>query len=223
MGQTVSGFVTSNGAAIDVDIGFIPDYVELYNFDAGATANLGLKWFRCLADDPETAAHGRYGIAIADGGDITFAAAATNGIIPYDGAKTPRVRIPAPDGDGMVTALVDSDFVAGDTKPTARSTSVVGTIYRPSTHNGYVYECTTSTTTLGTEPTWPTTPGESVTDDASNTFICREEDIINEGGLGFEIGASLAATADDVIVFKAEKHLRSDDMGDAATTDPVTF
>jgi hypothetical protein len=39
-----------------------------------------------------------------------------------------------------------------------------GDYVKPSTRNGYVYKCTTAGTTAGTEPTWPTTPGNTVTD-----------------------------------------------------------
>ncbi len=232
----VSGFVVSNGAAINVDIGFIPDYVELYNFDADATANLGLKWFRCLADDPETAAHGRYGVAIADGGDITYAAAAANGIIPYDEGKRLQVLLPDPKtgklikvrlgvtADSIIYAVDYNPLTNYNTNGVIRALTVTGTLIRPTVHNGCVYELKYKTAgAAGAEPTWSTVPGEETTDTIGNIWICREENIAKGGGLGFTIGSSLAATADDVIVFKAEKHIRSEDMGDAAIADPVSF
>jgi hypothetical protein len=105
--------------------------------------------------------------------------AGTNALIKvYEGGKKVKVRIPAPDGNGFANAEV-SDFVAGAAQPTARSTTAVGTVVRPSTHNGFVYECTASAGVLGTEPVWPTTPGESVSD-GTNTWICRREDVVFE-------------------------------------------
>lgn len=48
----------------------------------------------------------------------------------------------------------------------------LGEAARPSTRNGYVYECTTAGTSAGTEPTWPTTPGNTVVD-GTVTWTCR--------------------------------------------------
>lgn len=45
---------------------------------------------------------------------------------------------------------------------------------RPTTDNGYWYECTTAGTSGGTEPTWGTTPGGTTTDNTV-TWTCRNE------------------------------------------------
>lgn len=233
----VSGHIISNDEAINVDIGFIPDYVELYLLDAGATANLGLKYFGCLADDPESAAHGRYGIAVDDAGDITYAAAATNGIIPYDEGKRLQVLLPDPKtgklikvrlgvtADSIIYNVDYNPLTNYNTNGVIRALTVTGTLIRPTVHNGCIYELKSkhSDAAAGTEPTWGTVPGGETSDGLGNVWICREENIAKGGGLGFTIGATLASTADDVIVFKAERHDRSGDMGDAAIADPVSF
>lgn len=40
----------------------------------------------------------------------------------------------------------------------------LGDAVRPTTRNGYNYECTTAGTSGGSEPAWPTTPGGTVND-----------------------------------------------------------
>jgi hypothetical protein len=48
----------------------------------------------------------------------------------------------------------------------------LGDYVKPTSENGYCYECTTAGTSGASEPTWPTTPGQTVAD---NTVIwtCR--------------------------------------------------
>lgn len=216
MGKVVSGTFVACDAAVNVDIGFEPDYVELFSALGGT--ELGFKYFKCLAD---AATSGQYGLAIANAGDISACADANNGIIPYEGALTPSVLVESPKpGIGKLRVPVVG-FVAGTAQPTARSATVIGTIVRPSVKNGYVYECTTSGGVFGTEPTWGTTIG-GTTSDGTNTWTCRAEETTVGGGRGFTVGATLA-TNSEIWVFKAEKHDRQGDMGDADDTNPVQF
>lgn len=48
-----------------------------------------------------------------------------------------------------------------------------GTYIRPTTANGKLYECTTAGTTGSTEPTWPTTIGNTVADGSAAVWTCR--------------------------------------------------
>lgn len=47
---------------------------------------------------------------------------------------------------------------------TASTAYSVGALAYPTTKNGFVYECTVAGTSGATEPTWPTTEGDTVTD-----------------------------------------------------------
>lgn len=51
---------------------------------------------------------------------------------------------------------------------------VVGDMVRPTTSNGLVYRCTVAGTSSGSEPTWPTTPGATVTD-GTVTWRCLSD------------------------------------------------
>lgn len=56
---------------------------------------------------------------------------------------------------------------------TATQAKSLGDAVRPTTRNGFVYENTSgSGTTSGSEPTWPTTPGNTVVDN-DITWTCR--------------------------------------------------
>lgn len=70
----------------------------------------------------------------------------------------------------------------------AATTYSEGTIIRPITANGRSYKCTTAGISGNSEPTWPTTNNESVTDGTSpneviweeNSYLVRfEEDMMN--------------------------------------------
>jgi len=222
MGQTVSGTLIMDGNAINVDIGFIPDYVKLiYNLEEGDNEVIH-EWWRALAD-LET--EGLYGVSISAAGAVTVPTTAATGIIPYDEGDDMAVLVESPvpgAADVKVPCLDYAYHIGATTTPTARTATAVGTITRPTTANGYVYECTTSTGAMAVEPTWPTDVGDTVTDSGSNVWTCIEENLTKGGGMGFTIGATMS-TDSDQCVFTAEKHLRTGDMGDAASADPITW
>jgi len=216
--QKISGHFIAGDDAVSVECGFIPDRVELYSALGGT--ELGFVFLKILAD-LETS--GRYGIALANAGTISVPTTAATGIIPYNGEKTPRVRIPAANGNGYSNAEIYGNYDATadySSVGTDRSTSVVGTIIRPTTHNGCVYELKTGVATASDEPTWETTPGEETTDTGLNVWICREEDLVNIGSLGFTVGVDIC-TDGEIWVFTAEKHDEVKDRGDADSADPI--
>lgn len=84
-----------------------------------------------------------------------------------------------------LAAIAESDqAIACDGQPTTYYEAVdasawqvstaysLGDVVRPTTRNGYVYEVTTAGSTSASEPTWPTTPGNTVVD-GGVTFTCR--------------------------------------------------
>lgn len=85
-------------------------------------------------------------------------------------------------GGGDQSVPTSTDAVFFDSKPaptwpastayTAATTAIVS----PTTGNNFYYECTTSGTTGTTEPTWPTTVGNTVTD-GTVVWTCRSPTI----------------------------------------------
>ena len=218
MSQVVSGTFIADGSTLNIDVGFIPDYVEAFELTSGP--EIIYRWYRCLEDE---ATSGRYGLEDSGAGVITECATAAAGFAAYNGSKNSFVLITDPATDELVPVAVYGEYTTTiSSAATARSVTDIGTIIRPSAanHNGYVYECVTAGTGSD-EPTWPTTPGDTVLDNDVK-FICREENIVKGAGMGFAIGATLSVNS-DLWVFKAERHDRMGDLGDAADADPITF
>jgi len=216
--KRVSGRFVADGNAINVNIGFVPDYVKLIEGLEDTNPNI-YEFFKDLSDAGED---GQYGVLLTGSTGVVTVLAGTNSkIATYTGGKKAKVRIPAPDGDGYVNANVADYNAATDYSSSgqARTTALVGTIVRPTTHNGFVYECTVAGGTGGTEPTWPTTPGETVSDD-NNTWICRREDVVFEKAAGFTVGSDLSTDGDEWI-YVAEQHDKVVNHGDSATADPI--
>ena len=215
----VSGaYISPNGVAANVECGFIPDRVKLIQ-DLG-DAELYYDWFRVMGNTP--ALTGQYGI-VDSGGAKTVISTAATGIIAYDTTVLQQM-LPAPDGEGLLGAALPAAWTQTlSSAASARSTTALGTIIKPTRGNetGLIYECTTDATGGATEPTWPTVVGESVTD-GSVVWIARESIIESRGVKGFTVGASIN-TDGDICVFVAETHDKSQDMGDADVTNPVRF
>ena len=76
--STKIGIVTGTGAALNVSLGFVPDYVRLVNITDG---NVIAEWFEGQAE----------GTSVRDTGTALATAAAPNGIATYLGtASNPR-------------------------------------------------------------------------------------------------------------------------------------
>lgn len=180
-----------SGAAVNIDLGFEPDYVRVELIDT-ATNSVFYVWAGRNQQEHATAITDstEYGTKITEGvtaiGDTT-----AKGISLYDGAKTQQVLVSSP-APGAQDLQVDvNDYtVARSTAATARTATAVGTILRPTTHNGYVYECTTAGTGAA-EPTWGTTIGGTTTDNSSVVYTCRRENTVANKGIGITLGATL--------------------------------
>ena len=183
-----SGQFVADGNEVDVEVGFIPDFV--IGFEGLEETNPDIHfWFRSAEDAISTDA--QYGILLTGStGVVTKHAAAVNGFATLD-ESTLKLLLQNPAGGDDLTASLPSAFVAGTAQPTARTTTALGTVTKPSlgNENGLVAECTVAAGVYGTEPTWPTVAGETVSD-GTNTWTMREEKIVNAGVKGFTLGAT---------------------------------
>ncbi len=202
------------GGAADYNLilGFIPKMVIATVMSA--TNPDQYTWFGEQQEDSDEASAGSWEYGILNTGStgvLTYMDTVAKGISAYDGSKVLQVLIENPSTSDDEAVTLSADFVAGAAQPTARTASAVGTVVRPSTHNGYCYECTADAGVYGTEPTWPTTPGETVSD-GTNTWICREENLVASEGLGITLGGTLLEN--DMIVYVTAFRGNADDIGD---------
>ena len=63
-------------------------------------------------------------------------------------------------------------YIAAGTEWAQSTSYSVGDVVHPTSLNGFVYECTTAGTSDTAEPTWPTTAGNTVTDNTA-VWTCR--------------------------------------------------
>lgn len=197
--QFVQRILYGQGAAYNLELGFVPTFVHIMKYNATHGSVVWLTWYGTPNEDDAVviAGGGIYG-HLHTNGAVTEADADT-GIQSYDGAKMPQVLVESPipaKGDLKVDCFDFDYHKANSTTPTERSATVIGTMVRPTTANGYVYECTTTAGAMTslTEPTWPTNPGDTISD-GSNTWTCREENIVANKGLGITLGQTLAAAS----------------------------
>lgn len=86
----------------------------------------------------------------------------------------------------------------------ATTALALGVLRRPTVSNGFRYEVTTAGTTSGTEPTWPTTIGTTVTD-GTVVFTCRGTEIVDSNcpntAAVVKKSSKIFAVKDDVVRF----------------------
>jgi len=213
MSKMNSGQFTADGNAVNVDVGFIPDFVIAFE-GLEETSPSPHYWFRSAIDS--LTADGQFGLLVTGtDGIVTKHAAAVNGFAPLD-TEALRVILPNPAGGEDLAAALPDGFVAGTAQPTARTATALGTVTKPSLglENGLIFECTTSTGVYGTEPTWPTVAGDTVTDDQSNVWTAREEKNENRGIKGFTLGATGQTDTDGWkwVAFGSDKESPDRDM-----------
>jgi hypothetical protein len=198
--KKVCKHVIADGNAMNIEFGFVPDKVIAFT-KAEETNQVVYLWWKEVANNGT--ANGQYGFARATTGEYTKCASAAYGFSTLD-SSTIVAMLPAPDGEGERAAAIYGSFAeakAASVTPTARTTSVVGTVIRPTVQNGCLYECVTQggAMTSLTEPTWGTTLG-GTTSDGSNTWICRSEKTKVAGAKGITIGASISTDTDEWII-----------------------
>ena len=220
MDTVVRRFV-ADGNAVNLDLGFVPEYCELVVNLAGTNPNI-YKWYKAFEDESTA----EYGLLITgSSGIVTVPSTAATGIKELD-ALYHGVLIPDPAG-GDDQFQVPTDWAAAtdySSGYTARSATASGSCVRPPTHNGCVYELTTATGSATSEPSsWPTTPGETCTDGGSNVFTCRAENVATRGAQGITIGATTQTDGhvNYVVAWKGQHYVNAGDAALAGASDIV--
>lgn len=217
MAKIVNRKIILDGLAAIIDLGFVPDICDM-EIDDGTNVD-HTRYFNQLEDDNDIFGYLTNG---SDGVRTRLTTAAT-GLSAFD-TSVDGVVLPAPDGNGEENSLV-TDY-STTTTYTARSATVLGSAVRPTTRNGLVMELTTASGgAAGTEPTWPTVAGNSVTANSGDVWIARDEKTIKIGRKGITIGASVANNTDGLIAQIVATKLDSDpaevDAGSVAASVPV--
>ena len=213
MSKINSGQFVADGNAVNVDVGFVPDFV--IGIEALEETNqLYHYWFRSAIDS--ASADGQFGL-LDTAGTKTKHAAALNGFAVLD-TQALKVLLPNPaGGDDLAADLPSAYTVARSTAATARTATALGTVLKPSVTNsaaklGLIYECITAGTGSA-EPTWPTVVGGTVLDNDVK-YIAREEKSENRGIKGFTLGATGQTDSDEWkwVAFAADKESVDRDM-----------
>lgn len=214
--QSAQRILIGGGAAYNLELGWVPDEIWGFTYNATPDSIVRYVWGGPLsvANAVILAGGGVYGWSID--GAVVAELDADTGFTAYTGTKTAKVMIESPKpGIGLVATSV-ADWSATTSYSTGqRSATAIGTIVRPPTHNGYVYELTTDTGNGTSEPTagWTTTPGETSTDGGSNVWTCRNENIVQAGSPGVTLGATLMTDGNTVVMF-CRKYDDVEDLGD---------
>lgn len=101
------------------------------------------------------------------------------------------------------------------------ATYTVGDVVRPTVDNGFLYECTTAGTAGVTEPTWPTTPSNTVADGAVVWTCLAGSTAVTFTTVSGLAGGIQAATTDGYTVYIATSTgLFTTARGDPTATTP---
>lgn len=200
--QSAQRILIGGGAAYDMVLGWVPDWIEGFTYNATPDSIVRFRWFGPLSVDNAViiAGGGIYGWSVD--GAVVAELTADTGFIALNGSKTQRVLVESPKpGVGSLPTAV-ADWASGTSYSSGeRSATAIGTIVRPPTHNGRVFELTTDTGSGTGEPSsWDVAPGETVTDDGSNIWTCRVENIVAGKGIGVTLGQTLMTDSNTVVL-----------------------
>lgn len=149
------GHFEADGGLINLPLGFIPDYFKLVEFHTD-TNIVFYEWWQLMEQDQ--ASGKQEGISITEGATANLADA--GGITAYNtGSEGPTIQEWTQARANAATARTAT--AAGTyIKPTVGATDDTGGVADRSS----IFECVTAGTGAATEPTWPTSDGENVTD-----------------------------------------------------------
>ena len=106
------------------------------------------------------------------------------------------------DGEDARVRWLKRHTLLGSTAWVANTAYALGAIVIPTVNNGLWYECTTAGTSGASQPTWPTTEGQTVAD-GTVTWTCRRptipahhDEIIVLGATGYLAMSASAYTVD---------------------------
>ena len=208
------GYFMGNGFDVNIILGWVPDFVIVI---ADVLTTTDIHYWQSSACRAAASAS-RYGwiTANAQGTDNLEINADGEGIIDYNTSFLAAMVVSpiANRGDVKKPVTLYTSYTAA--APIARSATIVGSVIQPTIRNGRLYECTTSgaVTTAAAEPTWPLTPGATVTAE-TNVWTCIESRLVEGGGQGFTVQCLIVADEEHAF-FMA---WRADDekyMGDAS-------
>ena len=201
----------ADGSAVNIELGEIPDRAILFVNTEATNPDIYF-WFRNFVDSDSM--HGL--LLTGSTGEVTRVTTAATGMIAYDSGVIIGVNVKSPvPGAADVFSTVADWSSAVSTAATARSATAVGTIIRPTTHNGRVYECTTAGTSTGTEPTsYTTVVGETVTDN-DVVFTCIDENVAQKSAAGLTVGETTQTNSGENYLW-VERSANHRDRGDAA-------
>jgi len=211
----------ADGSAVKLALGFVPEYVRCIT-DIDATSPDVIEWFKEMEDE-DTAQYGV--LCTGTTGVLTELTTAATGIKKLDEVNQ-GVLVPAPDGgDDQFRVPTEwaatTDYSSGYS---ARTASAAGSIVRPPTRNGRVFELKTATATAASAPSsWDVNVGEDVTDGGANVFTCREEKVANHGAQGIEIGATTQTDGDVnyLVAIKGDHYTNAGDAAEAGSSESI--
>ena len=209
--KTYTGHFEGDGNARNIDCGYIPQYVILYQ-DVAKTSPDKIEWFERFVDDSSM-----YGLQTTGStGVVTRLTTAATGISEYS-ENSVGVLIESPQDSGKQVFASVADWAAAtdySSAGSARTATAIGTIVRPPDHINRVFELTTATGAGTSEPaTWDVQPGETVTDGGSNVWTCRDENVTKGDFYGFTVGATAQTDAKEYY-FIAVGSDKDQDKGD---------
>jgi hypothetical protein len=185
MNQIKVGQFIQDGGLVNLPIGFIPDYIELANRDL--TNTIFHKWWRLMETNDISGS--QEGISITEG--TTADLADDGGIVAYE--------------TGVQTPTIEEWTEARSTAATARTATAAGTYIKPTVANsadrGSIFECVTAGTGASTEPTWPDSDGENVTD--GSTVWQKVNVSLQRGGYQGVVIAAALQTNGQLMYYKA--------------------
>ena len=217
-----------DGNAVIVDCGFIPSFAIMFEDTEGTSPDIFF-YSKIWHDDESLYALKLTGTS----GVVTRMTTTATGLDEYE-TVLEGVWVPSPSGGDDQFRIPETysstqDYSSTYTQSqtgntvtcTARTAAAAGTIIRPTTRNGFVYELATASTTGGTEPTWPTTIGTTVSDAGGNVWTCRAEKVGKHGCQGLKVGATAQTDGDftTLVAFKSSVDKNVGDAGDLAETD----